>query len=681
MGAYQPDQIRNVALVGHSGAGKTTLGEAILHKAGLTTRLGSVDDGTTVLDYDDESKDRRHTVDSALCHLQHEGHLLNFIDTPGMPDYCGQAIAAIAAVETAAVVVSAAAGIGVNTRRMFNIAKNHGLGRMIIVTRLDAENANLPDVLAAIRETFGHECHPINLPTNGGKGVIDVLTNTSGEADVLDVGECHTALIDAIVETDDALMEQFMETGSVPPERLAPAIGKAVASGHLIPVLFVSARHDVGVKELLDAIVRFAPSPVVGKQRTLLTGEGEAAKETPIVPKPDGEFIAQIFKITADPKSNIKYSVARVHSGALTAEGQVFIAGERKGQRPGHLLKLHGGEHAEIEAGRAGDIVAFAKLDFKIGDVLFAKAGEGRILMPKTPTPMYALALEPKARGDVEKISAALHRFAEEDPCFEYQRDAETNELVMRGLGDLHLTVVQSKMKRQFKVEMTTKAPKIPYRETISSSVKYVEYTHKKQTGGAGQFARVFIDMEPNERGKGYEFLDKIFGGVIDQSFRPSVDKGVRDQMKKGVIAGYPVVDVKVSLVDGKTHPVDSKDIAFQIAGRQVFKKAFVQCKPILLEPVVNLEVTVPTEFMGDITRDIAGKRGQIQGQDMLPGNQVCVHAQVPLAEVASYASQLKSVTGGQGSYMMELSHYDIVPPNVQQQIAAQYKSKEEEEE
>lgn len=278
MGAYQPDQIRNVALVGHSGAGKTTLGEAILHKAGLTTRLGSVDDGTTVLDYDDESKDRRHTVDSALCHLQHEGHLLNFIDTPGMPDYCGQAIAAIAAVETAAVVVSAAAGIGVNTRRMFNIAKNHGLGRMIIVTRLDAENANLPDVLAAIRETFGHECHPINLPTNGGKGVIDVLTNTSGEADVLDVGECHTALIDAIVETDDALMEQFMETGSVPPERLAPAIGKAVASGHLIPVLFVSARHDVGVKELLDAIVRFAPSPVVGKQRTLLTGEGEAAK-------------------------------------------------------------------------------------------------------------------------------------------------------------------------------------------------------------------------------------------------------------------------------------------------------------------------------------------------------------------------------------------------------------------
>ena len=370
-----------------------------------------------------------------------------------------------------------------------------------------------------------------------------------------------------------------------------------------------------------------------------------------------------------------------MHRGSLTAEGQVFVTGERKGQRPGHLLKLRGADHSEIPAGSAGDIVAFAKLEFKIGDVLLAKAGEGHIRMPKTPTPMFALALEPKARGDVEKISGALHRFAEEDPCFEYQRDIETGELVIRGLGDLHLTVIQSKMKRQFKVEMTTKPPKIPYRETISASVKYVEYTHKKQTGGAGQFGRVFIDMEPNERGKGYEFVDKIFGGVIDQSFRPSVDKGVQSQMKKGVIAGYPVVDVKVSLVDGKTHPVDSKDIAFQIAGRQVFKKAFAMCKPILLEPIVNMEVTVPTDNMGDITRDIAGKRGQILGQDMLPGNQICVHAQVPLAEVANYASQLKSVTGGQGSYMMELSHYDVVPPNVQQQIVAQYKTKEEEDE
>jgi len=294
---------------------------------------------------------------------------------------------------------------------------------------------------------------------------------------------------------------------------------------------------------------------------------------------------------------------------------------------------------------------------------------------------MFALAVEPKSRADVEKISGALHRFAEEDPCFQYFRDQETNELVMQGMGDQHLNVIRSKMRRYFKLEVETKAPKIPYRETISGAVKYVEYTHKKQTGGAGQFARVFIDMEPNERGKGYEFIDKIFGGVIDQAFRPSVDKGVRDQMRKGVIAGFPVVDVKVSLVDGKTHPVDSKDIAFQIAGRQVFKKAFVQCKPILLEPIVNIEITVPAEFVGDITRDLAGKRGQIVGQDMLPGNQIVIRGTVPLAEVATYSSQLKSATGGQGSYMMEFSHYDIVPPNIQQQIVAQHKAAAEEEE
>jgi elongation factor G len=681
MGAYAIEQIRNLALVGHAAAGKTTLGEAILHKLGLTTRLGNVDDGSSVLDFDEESKERRHSVDSALFYGEHNGHLLNFIVTPGMPDYSGLSISALSAAETAAVVISASGGIGVNTRRMFNAAKEAGLARMIIITRIDAENVQLADIVAAVRETFGNECRPINLPTGGGKAVIDCLANAAGDADILDVGECHTALIDAIVETDDALMEEFMEKGSVPAEKLGPAIAKAVAGGHIVPILFTSARSDVGVQELLDATVHYLPSPAVGKQRALLLGEGDAVKETPLTAGADGDFVAQVFKIQTEPKSNIRYSLARVFSGKLTGEGQVFSAGERKGQRPGHILKVRGADHQEVEAASAGDIVAFAKLEFKLGDVVLGKAGDGRIAMPKTPTPMYALALEPKARGDVEKISGALHRYAEEDPCFEYSREAETAELVMRGLGDLHLTMIRSKMKRYFKLEVDTKPPKIPYRETISGTVKYVEYTHKKQTGGAGQFARVFIDMEPNERGKGYEFVDKIFGGVIDQQFRPAVDKGCRDQMKKGVIAGYPVVDVKISLVDGKTHPVDSKDIAFQIAGRQVFKKAFAQCKPILLEPVVNIEITVPADNMGDITRDIAGKRGQILGQDMLPGNQVVIRAQVPLAEVANYASQLKSVTGGQGSYMMELSHYDIVPPNVQQQIQAQYKKADEEEE
>ena len=679
MAGHQVGDIRNIALVGHSSAGKTTLGEALLLKAGVTNRMGSVDDGSSMLDHDDEAKERKHSVDSAVFHLEYEGKLLNFVDTPGMPDYVGPSIAALAAADTACIVISAAGGIGVNTRRMFNAAGDFGLARMIAITRIDADNVNLEEALDGIKESFGQNCHPINLPADGGKRIVNLLTESDGAADLLDVASAHTQLVEAIVETDEALMEAYMESGSAPPEKLGPAIQKAVAAGELIPVVFLSTGADIGVKEYLDALVACTPSPMDGRKRMLVVGEGDDATQTEVEAKPDGDFIAQVFKITSDPKSNIKYSVVRVLSGSLNSDGQVFPSGERKGQRPGHVFKLCGNQQQEIPSADAGDIVAFAKLDLHIGGTIFGKATEGTATMPKFPTPMFALALEPKARGDVEKISGALHRYAEEDPCFEYHRDSETNELVMQGLGDQHLNVIRSKMKRYFKLEVDTKAPKIPYRETISGSVKYVEYTHKKQSGGAGQFARVFIDMEPNERGAGYEYLDKIFGGVIDQAYRPSVDKGVRDQMKRGVIAGCPVVDVKVSLVDGKTHPVDSKDIAFQIAGRNVFKKAFMQCKPILLEPVVTIEITIPTDAVGEITRDLAGKRGQIVGQEVLPGNQICVRGTVPLAEVSTYSSQLKSATGGQGSYVMEFSHYDIVPPNVQQQIQASYKAAEEE--
>ena len=679
MAGQQVGDIRNITLVGHSSAGKTTLGEAILLKAGVTNRLGSVDDGSSMLDHDDESRERKHSVDSAAFHIEYNGKLLNFVDTPGMPDYCGPAIASLAGVDTALIAISAAAGIGVNTRRMFNAAKAYGLARMVVITRIDAENTNLEEVLGTIKETFGQECYPINLPAGGSQKIINLLKESEGSADLLDVARAHTELIEAIVETDDELLEAYMESGNAPPDKLIPTIRRAVAAGDLIPVLFVNARDNVGVDELLDALVTCAPSPAEGKQRALVTGTGEDATETLIEANPAGDFVAQVFKITSDPKSNIKYSIARVFSGTLKPDGQAFIAGQRKGQRPGHIFKLCGDQHTEVDSATVGDIVAFAKLDLHIGSTLFSKTSDGNISMPKVPTPMYSLAIEPKARGDVEKVSVALQRFAEEDPCFQYHRDSETNELVMSGLGDQHLNVVRGKMNRYFKLDVDTKAPKIPYRETIAGSVKYVEYTHKKQSGGAGQFARVFIDMEPAERGAGYEFIDKIFGGSIDQPFRPSVDKGIRAQMKKGVIAGYPVVDVKASLVDGKTHPVDSKDIAFQIAGRNVFKKAFMQCKPILLEPIVTIEVTIPTDAVGEITRDLAGKRGQIIGQDVLPGNQICIRGTVPLAEVSTYSSQLKSATGGQGSYMMEFSHYDIVPPNIQQQIAASYKAAAEE--
>ncbi len=681
MAAHKVEDIRNVAIVGHAGAGKTTLGEAILLKAGVTNRLGSVDDGSSVLDYDDEAKERGHSLDSSVFHVKHGDKLLNFIDTPGMPDYCGPALASLIGVETALIAISAAAGIGTNTRRMFQAAGQFGLARMIVITRIDAENANLEELYSAIHETFGHSCRAINLPAGGGKSTIDVLASESGSADILDVAQAHTELIEAIVETDEDLMEAYMADEGVPQDKLRPAIAKAVAEGSLIPVLFADAGRDVGIQQLLDEIVTFAPSPAVGKQRQLAVGEGEEAQETPIAADPTGPFVGQVFKVLSDPKSNIKYSVFRVFSGTLPSDGQIVIRDDRKSQRAGHVFKFSGGHHDEADAATAGDIAALAKIDLKIGDMLWDKPTDGAVTIPRLPSPMYSLAIEPKARGDIEKVGAALTRFSEEDPCFQYHRNAETNQLLMSGLGDQHLTVIQSKMKRYFKLEVDTKTPKIPYRETISGSVKYVEYTHKKQTGGAGQFARVFIDLEPNERGGGYEFIDKIFGGAIDQPYRPAVDKGIQGQMKKGVIAGCPVVDVKVSLVDGKTHPVDSKDIAFQVAGRNAFKKAFMQCKPILLEPIVTIEVHCPTDFMGDIQRDLAGKRGQIEGQDMLPGGQCVIKGKVPLAEVSAYASQLKSVTGGQGSYIMDFSHYDVCPPNVQQEIQSKYQSQAEQDE
>ncbi len=668
---------RNVALVGHAHAGKTMLGEAILLKAGITSRLGSIEDGTSVLDSNDESKDRKTSVESSVFFVEHNQKIVNVIDTPGAPDFSGQTLAALAGVETAIVVVSAAAGIGVNTRRVYNAAKSFGLAKMVVITRIDAGGEAVQDALTAVQETFGAACLPINLPADGGKRVIDVLESEEGKADLLDVAACHTALIEAIVETDDKLMTQYMETGTIALDKLLPAIGKAVASGHVIPVLFVSSKADVGVSELLDALTTFAPSPEVGKRRKLITPENPEGVE--IKPSAEGDFVAQVIKVMSDPRSNIRYSVMRVHGGHTKADASIFTVTDRKGQRPGHFLRICADKHTEVEEASAGDTVAVAKLDLKIGDVIMTHAHEAQIELPRFPSPMFALALEPKSRGDIEKISAALHRFADEDPGFKYHRDPETHELLIEGMGDMHLTVIQSKMKRYFKLEVDTHPPKIPYRETVAGRAENVEYTHKKQSGGAGQFARVFINVEPNERGAGYEFVDKIFGGAIDQQYRPSVDKGIRQQMTKGVIAGYPVVDVKVSLVDGKTHPVDSKDIAFQIAGRQAFKKAFAAAKAILLEPVVHIEVTAPADNVGDITRDIAGKRGHIEGQDMLPGNMVIIKGTVPLAEVASYSSQLKSVTGGQGSYTMELSHYDVVPPNVQQQIMAAHKPQDEE--
>ncbi len=671
MAVFEVDHYRNIALVGHGGSGKTSLAEALLFKTGVTNRLGSVQDRTSILDYSDEEKEKLSSQDSALCHLEHGGLHVNIIDTPGTPAFCGFGIAALAGVECAVVVISASAGIQVNTRKMVERTRQYGLGIWIVVNHIDASSIDLPTLVTQIQEIFGQQCVPLNLPTGGGKGVIDCFNNESGEVDFSDVGKAHTALIEAVVGADEELMEKYLG-GELSDDEAQSAAAKAVAEGELIPILFTNARGDIGVAEFLDALESFCPSPVTGKQRMLVDGESE----TPITPTQDAPFIGQVFKITTDPKSNIKYLAVRVHSGKLTSDMTLKSVEAPRGTRPGHVMRALGADQSELEAGVAGDIISLAKLDFNIGDTVFSDKS-GKIDMPAFPQPMFSLALQSKARGDEDKIGVTLKRFMEEDPCFVSDRGTG-GELVVRGMGEMQLRTYLSRMARQYKLEVVTKPPKIPYRETITSAARDVEYTHKKQTGGAGQFARVIINMLPAERGEGYEFIDKIFGGAIDQGFRPSVDKGVRAQMGEGVLAGYPVVDVKVELIDGKTHPVDSKDIAFQIAGRGVFKDAFMKAKPVLLEPIVNVEVTVPAGNVGDIQGDLASRRGRPQGQDMLPGHMALIRAVVPLAELADYNSRLSSITGGEGSYTMEFSHYEVVPGNIQQQIVDQHKKAHE---
>ncbi len=667
MAVFQPEQYRNIAFIGHSGCGKTSLAEGLLFKAGVTNRQGSVPDHSSILDVSEESREKLTSLESALCYLPHKGLHVNIVDTPGSPAFCGSAIAALAAVECGVLVISATAGIQVNTRKMMDRARNYGLGIWIVINQIDAPNVDLPALVGQVQEVFGSQCVPLNLPSGKGKSVIDCLANDSGNADFSDVASAHTAAIEAIVAADDQLMEKYLG-GELSDAEVRGAAAKAVSTGTFMPILFTNARGGAGIAEFLDTLVTCCPSPATGKKRVLVEGESKTVVE----PNGAAPFVGQVFKISIDPKTNIKYLAIRVHAGKLTSDMSVKTLKEPKGTRPGQLLRTLGAEHKEVESGVAGDIVSLAKLDFHIGDTLYAAKG-GKIEMAPFPRPMFSLAVQSKSRGDEDKIGVALKRFSEEDPCFVTDRGTG-GELVIRGMGDTHLRYYLGRMAKYYKLEVETRPPRIPYRETVTGTARDIEYTHKKQTGGAGQYGKVVINVLPAARGEGYEFIDKIFGGAIDQPFRVSVDKGIKVQCAEGVLAGYPVHDVKVELIDGKTHPVDSKDIAFQIAGRGAFKEGFMKAKPVLLEPIVLIEVICPTDKVGDIQGDLASRRGRPQGQEMLPGNMACIRALIPLSEVADYASRLSSITGGQGSYSMEESHYEVVPANVQQQLVEAHK-------
>ena len=671
------DDIRNIVLLGHGGSGKTSLAEAILHKTGTTNRLGTIEDKSTVCDYDDEEKQRGHSIHSALAHADYGGKLINIIDTPGYPDFVGAALLPIPAAEAAVIVVGASAGIEMNTRKLFEAATKADKPRIIVINKMDAENADLGALVGALQETFGTCCRCANLCAADKASVIDCLADDQGDSPVMDVAQAHTELIESIVEADDDLMESYLGGEEISKAKIAEVFIKALVEGTIVPIVFTDCRKEVGITEFLDLVCNCVPSPAQAKPTLLKDGD----TETEIKPDPNGPLCGLVFRVGFDPRSNMKYSSIRIFSGKLTSATQLHVADNKKALRPGHPLKMQGADSTEAAEGAAGDIVALAKLEeLHIGDLIHDGSLSGRIQMPAVPKPMFSLALEPASRGDEGKISGALDKLCDEDLCFKVDRDKQTKELVISGLGDLHLRVMLSKMEKRYKIAVNTKPPKIPYRETITAKADG-HYRHKKQTGGAGQFGEVYLRVEPAERDSDppVEYSWDIFGASIPGQYEPAVLKGVKDVMDSGVVAGFPMQDIKVSVYDGKHHPVDSKEVAFRAAGKGAFVDAIRKAKPALLEPIVNIEITAPAENMGDITGDMASRRGRVSGQDMLAGGMVVIKAQVPLAEVAQYNSQLKSVTGGQGSYSMELSHYEPVPPNVQQQIVAQYAKKKEE--
>lgn len=673
MAEYSTANLRTVALVGHGAAGKTTLAEMLLAKSKMIGAPGSVEKGNTVSDYDPLEKAALHSLRASILHCDYNGTRIHLIDTPGYPDFVGQAIGALDAVETAVVVVSATAGIELMTRRMMQWAKDRNLCRLIVVNKIDHDNVDLPGLLARLQEAFGPEVLPINLPAGGGTRVIDCFDRDEGEADFWSVAEVHRKVMEQVVEVDDAAMEKYLEEGAVDPSTLHAPLEKALREGHLVPVCFVSARTGAGVQDLLDVMVRHLPNPAEGNPPLLFRGEQRFRAE----PDPAKHVLAHVFKVVNDPYVG-KIGVFRVHQGTVQKDTQLFIGDGKRAFKAGHLFLLQGKDTVEVARLLPGDIGAVAKVeDIAFDSVLHDSHDEDGIRMKplEFPKPMYGLAVEPKRRGDEGRLSEVLAKMAAEDPTLAIEHDVAQNETVIRGLSELHLRTVLERMSAVYKLEVTTRPPRVPYRETIASAAEG-HARHKKQTGGAGQFGEVFLRVEPLPRGAGFEFVDQVKGGVIPFNLIPAVEKGVREVLASGFVAGYPIQDIRVTVYDGKHHPVDSKEVAFVAAGRKAMLDALPKARPIVLEPIVAIQITAPDGAMGDISGDLSARRGQITGTDNLPGSMMVIKGLVPLAELDGYAGRLKAITQGQGSYTIELSHYEPVPPTVQQQLANEYRAR-----
>jgi elongation factor G len=673
---------RTVALVGPSAAGKTSLAEALLWKAGAVGAPGSVERGSTVSDQDPLEKRALRSLNTTLVHFEHRDITTHLVDTPGAPDFLGQSLPALEAVETAAIVINASTGVEPMAVRMMEYAKQRERDRIIVVNKIDAQGVNLEALVGEIQAAFGRECLPLNLPSQKGETVLDCFWKMKDDgppADFSSVEQAHRALVEQVVEVDAAFVERYLNEGDVDPSELHAPLEQALREGHLVPICFVSARTGAGVPELLDVIERLLPDPTESNPPAFLEGEGDGAKPVQALPDPDKHVLAHVFKITQDPYVG-KMGVIRVHQGTITRDSQLYVGDGRRPFKVGHLFMLQGKELKEVAKAVPGDLCAIAKVEeLHFDAVLHDAAEDARIhLKPLDfPVPVHGLAIMPKRRGDEQRLHDIMQKLISEDPCLRIEHVATTNETVVYGLGELHLRTFLDRLQEVHNCQVDTRPPRIAYRETITGPAEG-HHRHKKQTGGAGQFGEVFLRVEPLPRGSGFQFSDEVKGGAIPNNFMPAVEKGVRQAMEEGVVAGYPVVDLKCIVYDGKHHTVDSKEIAFVTAGKKALQAAVQAARPCVLEPIVNVEITAPEANMGDITGDLASRRGQVSGTRADSAGALTVLAQAPLSELASYQSRLNSLTGGQGRYTIAFSHYEQVPPTVQSQLASQYKVKEE---
>jgi elongation factor G len=685
MKVYGTKEIRNIGIVGHGHAGKTSLVASMLFDAQATNRLGRVDEGTTTTDYDDDEIARKITIVSSLAYCEWNGAKINILDTPGYAAFILDAKAALRAADAALVVVDAVNGVEVQTEKGWNFAEEFNLPRMIVVTRMDRERADFDQTVAGITETFGRAAVPLQLPMGKEgdfQGVIDLVHSRaytfekdgSGKFTVGDIpadlqaaaASARDKIIDVVAESSDELMEKYLEEGTLSDEELIPGIKQAVLEKRLFPIFAASGTLNIGVQPLMNEIVELAPAPDDhGPDKGHPNADSEEEIEREV--KDIAPFSALVFKTIADPFAG-RINIFKIFSGQVKSDATVYNATKSAQERLGPLHVVQGKALEKVAEAHAGDIIAVTKLrETTTGDTFCDKANQIVYDPVKFPTPAIAFAIEPKSRNDEDKLSQAIHKMLEEDLALRFDRDPQTKEFLLSGSGQTHIEVAVNKLKKRYGVEVTLHPPKVAYLETFRGRAEIVG-RHKKQTGGRGQFAEATCVFEGLPRGGGFEFKDKIFGGSIPQQWRPAVEKGIKDASARGAIAGYPLVDFKVELIDGKFHPVDSDDLSFQLAGRKAFRTAMEKVKPVLLEPVMNVEITTPQETSGDILGDINSRRGRVQGMDS-KGNQAVVKAQVPLSEMLSYQSTLNSITGARGSYTMELDHYDEVPAQLAQKI------------